>query len=82
MKKITAGLALSAAFLLAACGGGDDSSSDSPTSSVPDSASASVDGFIAYLTALVASPADTLEPVDTASVVGPTDETSEPATVE
>ena len=73
--------ALAAATLLAACGGGGHD--DPPaTSEVPASASASVDGFIDYLKKLVASSADTLEPVDTAAVTGPTDETSEPQKVD
>ena len=73
--------ALAAATLLAACGGGGHD--DPPaTSEVPASASASVDGFVDYLKKLVASAADTLEPVDTAAVTGPTDETSEPRVVD
>jgi len=67
--------------LLAACGGGGD---DAPpaTSAVPASASASIGGFIGYLQALVASAADMLEPVDTAAVTAPTDETSEPQVID
>ena len=73
--------ALAAATLLAACGGGGHD--DPPaTSEVPASASASVGGFVDYLKKLVASAADTLEPVDTAAVTGPTDETSEPQKVD
>lgn len=53
-----------------------------PTAEVPASASLSVGGFIAYLQSLVVSPADTLEPVNTASVTGSTDETSEPLKVD
>ena len=45
-------------------------------------ASTSIDGFVDYLKKLVASSADTLEPVDTASVTGPSDETSEPQKVD
>ena len=73
--------ALAATAILAACGGGGH---DEPpaTSEVPPSASASVGGFIDYLKKLVASPAETLEPVDTAAVTGPTDETSEPQKVD
>jgi hypothetical protein len=72
---------LGAALLLAACGGGGHD--DPPaTSEVPASASASVDGFVDYLKKLVAASADTLEPVDTAAVTGPTDETSEPQKVD
>ena len=71
------------AALVAACGGGGDDDALPPaTSEVPASASASVDGFIDYLKKLVASSADMLEPVDTAAVTGPTDETSEPQNVD
>ncbi len=74
---------LLAASALGACGGGDDDSTPPPaTSEVPASASQSVDGFIGYLKLLVASAADMLEPVDTSTVVGPTDETSEPQQVD
>jgi len=73
--------ALSAAAFVAACGGGGDNTPPA-TSEVPASASASVDGFVDYLKKLVASAADMLEPVDTAAVAGPTDETSEPQPVD
>ena len=74
--------ALVAAALLAACGGGGGHDEPPATSEVPASASASVNGFVDYLKKLVASAADTLEPVDTAAVTGPTDETSEPQKVD
>jgi hypothetical protein len=67
---------------LAACGGGGGHDEPPATSEVPPSASASIDGWIDYLKKLVASSADTLEPVDTAGVNGPTDETSEPRKVD
>ena len=83
MNKTTL-LALLAAAVLAACGGGDDNGIAAPpaTSQVPPSASASVDGFIAYLKDLVASAADMLEPVDTSAVTPSADETSEPQKVD
>jgi len=82
MKKSTIA-ALCAAALMAACGGNDSNDTPPPaTSEVPASASQSVNGFIAYLKLLVASAADMLEPVDTSSVTGPTDETSEPQVVD
>lgn len=80
-SRVLAALALvAAAALLSACGGG----SDSPpvTSQVPQSAVQSIGGWISYLQALVASPADTLEPVDVTGIVPPTDETSSPASVD
>ena len=70
---------LAAAALLAACGG--DPSTPPATSEVPASASQSSTGFIEYLKLLIASAADTLEPVDTSMVTAPTDDTSEPAVV-
>jgi hypothetical protein len=68
------------AALVSACGGDDFRERDA-TSEVPPSASESSDGFIAYLRRLVASAADTLEPVDTGMVTAPKDDTSEPQTV-
>jgi ABC-type glycerol-3-phosphate transport system substrate-binding protein len=82
MKK-TFLAALIATAVLAACGGGGDNPGPAPASSqVPPSASQSVDGFVSYLKQLVVSAADMLEPVDTTGVVGPSDETSEPQTVD
>jgi len=74
-------LGLCAAAALTACGGGDD---DVPpaTQSVPPSASASASGFVGYLKVLVASPADTLEPVDVSAVTPPGDDTAEPTSVD
>ena len=51
------GAAFAAAAFLAACGG-DNFDNPPVTSQVPDSASLSVGGFIAYLQALVVSSAD------------------------
>ena len=71
---------LAVAALVGACGGNDHK--DPPaTSEVPDSASASVDGFIEYLKRLVVSSADSLEPVDTSMVTAPVDDTREPTPV-
>jgi hypothetical protein len=75
---------LCAAATLAACGGGDDSPPPATpaTVEVPGSASASVDGLIAYLKELVASAADMLEPVDVSAVTPPGSETAEPTPVD
>lgn len=80
MKKL-AGLVFCAAAALAGCGGGDDTPPPA-TSQVPASASASISGFISYLKELVASSADTLEPVDVSGVTPQTDETSDPQVVD
>lgn len=80
MKK-TSLAAVMAAVLVTACGGGDDTPPPAATAQVPASASQSIDGFVSYLKELVASAADMLEPVDTAGVAGPSDETSEPQVV-
>ena len=58
--RTTATLATRPPRLLAACGGGGQLP---PTSEVPASASASVNGCVDYLKKLVASAADMLEPV-------------------
>ena len=77
LKKAGFGVALVAALaVVGGCGGSDDT--PAATSQVPDSASQSVGGFIAYLKLLVASAADTLEPVDVSAVTPPSDDTSEP----
>ena len=65
---------------LSACGGDDDDTPVTPaaTSSVPASASASVAGYVDYLKLLVASSADTLEPVSLTSLTPPTTEVDGP----
>jgi hypothetical protein len=84
MKKTLVLAIGSAAVLavLAACGGGDDDHTPPATTSVPAGASASVGGWINYLKALVASNADTLEPVDVSNVTPPADDSGEPAVVD
>jgi hypothetical protein len=67
---------------LGACGGDGDDDIVPATSLVPASASESVEGWIDYLKRLVASEADTLEPVDTSAVTPPTSETTEPTVVD
>ena len=74
---------LSAAVLLAACGGGGGDDSPPPaTAEVPASASASADGFIAYLKVLVVAAADMLEPVDVSAVTPPGSDSTEPTPVD
>jgi len=75
-------LALAVTTLLAACGGGDDRAQppaeQPPTAQVPAAATANVGAYVGYLKALVASMADTLEPVDVNAVKPPTSEATEP----
>ena len=76
-------LAFCTAAVLSGCGGGDESApTPAATAAVPASASLSVDGFIGYMKALVASVADTLEPVDVSAVTPPTGDTTEPTPVD
>ena len=80
LKKVGLACAAAALLALAGCGGDDDDTPSTPavTAQVPASASASVDGFISYLMALVVAPADDLEPVDITAVTPPTSENTEP----
>ncbi len=84
MKKSWIVVASLAAVVLSACGGGNDETPAPPpvTQEVPASASASVGGLIAYLVALVASDADTLEPVDVSAVTPPVDDAGGPSVVD
>lgn len=79
MKKALI-LAICAAGAMTACGGRDDP--PPVTEAVPGSASVSVAGFISYLRLLVASSADTLEPVDVSAVTPQTTETGDPEIVD
>lgn len=81
MRKILIS-ALVLAAVLSACDGGNDSSPPPATSQVPDSASQSPAGFVDYLKRLVASSADTLEPVDVSAVSPKSDDSSEPVAVD
>ena len=74
---------IAAAMALSACGGGgSDNASPPPTTAVPPSASASPDGYVAYVQALVATDAGTLEPVDVNAVTPQRTETAEPMLVD
>ena len=82
MKK-TLILALCTAAVLAACGGGgDEDATPAATAQVPASASASSMGLIDYLKLLVASSADTLEPVDVTAVTPQADDAGGGAVVD
>lgn len=73
---------LCAAAMLSACGGGDDDNTPPVTEQVPASVNTSVTSFIDYLKALVVSAADTLEPVDVATVTPATDDAIEPTPID
>jgi ABC-type glycerol-3-phosphate transport system substrate-binding protein len=76
-------LALCVVAVLAACGGGgDDNTTPAATSEVPASASMSVAGLLSYLKLLVASNADTLEPVDVSAVAPPAGDAAEADSVD
>lgn len=80
MKHKSVLMACAASLVVAACGGGGVS--PAATEQVPASASMSTTGFVTYLKVLVASAADTLEPVDTSLPPPPADDSSEPTTVD
>jgi hypothetical protein len=78
-------LAFCTAAMLSGCGGGGDDApapAPAPTAEVPASASMSVAGLMTYMKALIASAADSLEPVDVSAVTPPTDEAIEPMAVD
>jgi ABC-type glycerol-3-phosphate transport system substrate-binding protein len=77
-------LAFCTVAMLSACGGGGDdpAPAPAPTTEVPPSASMSVAGLMTYMKALIASAADTLEPVDVSVVTPPTDDAIEPMAVD
>ena len=75
--------AVAAMLTLASCGGGhDDGGPVAPPAAVsntpPDSASASVLGFIAFLKILVPTQPETTDPLDVTAFVAPTTETGDP----
>ena len=71
--------------VLASCGGSSGGSGDNSTpapvsNTPPDTASASVTGFIAYLKTLVATRQNTVEPLDVTTFVAPKSDNTEPDT--
>lgn len=85
----TFGLAIAATTVLAACGGGDGGGTAAtaptvalqPGSDVPDSASTSVTGVVAFIMSLIASTSDTAEPLTIGNASLATSETAEPEPV-
>ena len=82
LVRATALVATTAA--LAGCfGGGSDEPAPpaDPLAAVPDSATQSVSGLVAYLVALVAGGSDTREPIDITALTLPTSDNTEPDAV-
>ena len=80
-KQLSFAALASTAVLLAACGG-DGHNDDGPRSqdlTVPAAASQGTGGLISYITMLVESSADLLEPVDITGFNPQTSELEEPA---
>ncbi len=85
--KTSSILVLCAVAVLSACGGSSDNNAapeptPPPTSAVPASAGSSAGGFVAYLKSLVASAADTLEPVNVSSLTPQVDDLAEPTQID
>ena len=77
MKTSTLLLIVAAGTLLVACGGGSDAP-PAAIDAVPDRASASPEGMVAYLGELAKALPDDREPLDIAGWKPPTSETAEP----
>lgn len=76
---------LGAVFALSGCGGGSDSGSGgvaggngNGSTSIPDSATASVDAFVAYVRLQLAASSDTSSPILLGNAVAPTSDTASP----
>ena len=83
MNRLSLATAAGLACLsLSGCfGGGDDSPAD-PLAAVPESATATTEGTVAYQQQLAAAAdADTREPIDVSAVVLPVSDTTEPVAV-
>lgn len=90
-RNLASTLALCSAVLaLAACGGGSGDSGNagnsgssngsggSTSTSIPGSATASVDSFVAYMKVMIESADDTGEPVSLGDATGPDSDTANP----
>ena len=79
--------ALATLLSLAGCFGGsdDETTTPDPLAAVPDSATATTDGLVAYQQALAtvtATTTDSREPIDVSDTVLPTSDTTEPLAVD
>ena len=85
MNKQLSFVVLASTIVLLACGGGggnnNDDRHDQPDITIPESANQDTSGFIAYLTNLVKSNADLLEPVDIGGFNPPVPEKEDPVSV-
>jgi len=77
-RNLAGALALGAALVLGGCGGGDSGPSGGTTGSIPASATASLDGFTAYMKMLVAGSSETSSPVTLGDATAPASETATP----
>ncbi len=78
-----AALAVLMAATLAACGGNDDPAptpapAPPPAAAIPESATASVAGLIAFVSSLLGTPESTAEPLVVGDITLPTSDTTEP----
>ncbi len=71
-------IAAAAAVVLAACGGGSDPPPPGPAEAIPETASQSSQGLVAYLEALSTVPADDREPLALDRFTPPAPEDTEP----
>ncbi|HSW07511.1 hypothetical protein [Aquabacterium sp.] len=90
-KTLSLSFALAAVALMSGCfGGGDDDAPmpappppapapPDPLAAVPDSATQSTDGLVAYLKTLSTNSSETREPIDLNRVTLPQSDTAEPA---
>lgn len=81
MKTTNAIAVLVLSATLAACGGGGGGSVELPTDTVPDSASASVGGMLAWLKKVTGLAQDSAEALDASSFAPPRPDDSEPETL-
>ena len=84
-KRVRVGVAVAATvMLLASCGGNDDNGMAAVTqppvasNTPPDSASADIPGFIAFLKTLVPTQPETTQPLDVTMFVAPMSDTAVP----
>ncbi|CAN5379817.1 hypothetical protein BH09PSE6_BH09PSE6_00550 [soil metagenome] len=80
--QLKAGLAIGALLVFAGCGGGggNDDNTPAPGTSgmtIPESATASVDAFIAYVKAVTMASSETADPVVLGNATAPVSDTAD-----